>query len=150
MKTLDLADLLDNKPHTPKLRDAAITLDDLLPQRKHGLRPFEVVLFWNTWICNCGKVYETPTYGQTLTNHKLFNYGRFKGNIYKPYIQIEHITLPRRMETIQTNLQHCPACIFKTPAETFQIPLEWTTPSNDEAPREETKETTPECEHSYE
>ena len=108
-KELDLSDLL-GKPKGSNV----ISLDDLMPAPRKSREAFEVVLFWTDWTCQCGRHYEMPTYGDTLTHYRLFKYGKEIGSQYQQYLPACHADLPRRVETKHIAIQHCPACLAET------------------------------------
>ena len=105
---LDLSDLLGQPKGTN-----VISLDDLIPEPRKSRKALEVVLFWTDWTCECGRQYEMPTYGDTLTRYEMFRYGRFIGCQYEHYLPACHADLPRRVETRHIKIQHCPSCLHE-------------------------------------
>jgi len=103
---LDLSDLL-NQPKGSNV----ISLDDLIPAPRKSRVAFEVVLFWTDWTCQCGKHYEMPTYGDTLTRYRLFKFGKEYATQYEHYLPACHAHLPRRVEQHHIAIQHCPTCL---------------------------------------
>ncbi len=107
---IDLSDLLtgDAKPSN------VISFDDLLraPRRCRVAR--EVVLFWTDWTCSCGRSYEMPTYGDTLTRYDQYYYEKVVASVYQKYLPVNHKDLPRRIEANHICISHCPSCLAET------------------------------------
>ena len=117
--TLDLSDLL-GKPKGSNV----ISLDDLVPVARKAKEPIEVVLFWTEHTCACGRHYEQPTYGDTLTRYDVMKYGKFSYSQYEHYLPACHADLPRRVETRHIYIPHCPICIHEqTLATHYQLDL---------------------------
>ncbi|KKL50942.1 hypothetical protein LCGC14_2300460 [marine sediment metagenome] len=113
MTKVDLSDLLssDGKP----VKGAKIIiLDDLLRVPRRSRVAQEVVLFWTDWNCNCGRRYEMPTYGDTLTRYDQYYYDKVVGSIYQKYLPANHADLPRRLEANHICISHCPSCLAET------------------------------------
>lgn len=110
VRTLD--DLLDEEPGSN-----VINLDDLLPAPRKAREAVEVVLFWTEWTCECGRHYEQPTYGDTLTRYAIYRHGKLHAHQYRPYLPACHADLPRRVETRHIYTHHCPICIHEHQVE---------------------------------
>ena len=110
---LDLSDLL--KPGAKPPKGAQIlSFDDLLRAPRKSKIAREVVLFWTDWTCNCGRRYEMPTYGDTLTRYDQFKYGDKVASVYQKYLPANHADLPRRVEANHICISHCPSCLAET------------------------------------
>lgn len=107
MTDLTLDDLLAVKPK----KSNVLSLDDLIKAPRKSRKACEVVLFWTDWTCECGRHYEMPTYGDTLTRYKLYKFGKYIGCQYEHYLPAGHAHLPRRIEARHIKLQHCPQCL---------------------------------------
>ncbi len=105
---LDLSDLLD-EPEGSNV----ISLDDLIPEPRKAREPVEVVLFWTLYTCECGRNYEYPTYGTTLTKYAHYRYGKLKAYVYEPYLPACHADLPRSVEPRHIYIPHCPTCLHE-------------------------------------
>ena len=108
-KVVDLSDLI-GEPEGSNV----ISLDDLIPEPRKAKEPVEVVLFWTEHTCKCGRHYEQPTYGDTLTKYAIYNYGKLVAYQYEHYLPACHADLPRRVETRHIYLYHCPICIHES------------------------------------
>ena len=110
---LDLSDLLppDSKPPKGAI---IISFDDLLRAPRKSKVPKEVVLFWTDWTCACGRQYEMPTYGDTLTRYDQYKYGKVIASVYQKYLPANHADLPRRIEACHICISHCPSCLAET------------------------------------
>jgi hypothetical protein len=121
-KTLD--DLLEHDG--PRIVD----LSEFLPAPRKAREAYEVVLFWTEWVCHCGRRYERPTYGDTLTRYKIYKYGKVVATQYEPYLPACHANLPRRTECHTLTIQHCPVCLHESElADQLQMELPYA--SND-------------------
>ena len=107
---LDLSDLLTPRSKPPKGAEILI-FDDLLRAPRKSRVAREVVLFWTDWNCACGRRYEQPTYGDTLTRYDQYKYGDKVASVYEHYLPACHAELPRRLEANHINIQHCPSCL---------------------------------------
>ena len=112
-KKIDLSDLI--KPGAKPPRKAQIiSFDDLLRVPRVSRVAKEVVLFWTDWTCSCGRHYEMPTYGDTLTRYDQYRYGKVIASVYQSYLPANHADLPRRIEAHHILIQHCPDCLAET------------------------------------
>ncbi len=109
---VDLSDLL--KPGAKPIKAEVIDFDDLLKAPRKSRIAKEVVLFWTDWTCQCGRRYERPTYGDTLTRYDLLKYGEKVASVYERYLPACHAELPRRIEPHHINIQHCPSCLAES------------------------------------
>lgn len=125
-KVLDLSDLLSDDE-----AETIISLDDLMPEPRKAREPYEVVLFWTEWLCKCGRRYEQPTYGTTLTHYKIYRYGKIIATQYEPYLPACHADLPRRTEYQHITIHHCPVCLSESQLKD-QRQLELPYASNDD------------------
>ena len=112
-KDIDLSDLLKPGAKPPK-KATVISFDDLLKVPRVSKVAKEVVLFWTDWTCACGRHYERPTYGDTLTRYDQYRYGRVIASVYQQYLPANHAKLPRRLEAHHIIIQHCPSCLAET------------------------------------
>jgi len=110
---LDLSDLLKEGAHPPK-GATIISFDDLLRAPRKSKVAREVVLFWTDWTCLCGRRYETPTYGDTLTRYDQYKYGDRVASVYEHYLPACHADLPRRLEAKHIHIKHCPSCLAES------------------------------------
>ncbi|MCZ6775235.1 MAG: hypothetical protein O7D34_02120 [Ignavibacteria bacterium] len=113
---VDLGDLLGPGAKPPKGAQI-ISFDDLLRAPRRSRVPKEVVLFWTDWTCNCGRRYEQPTYGDTLTRYDQYKYGDKVASVYQKYLPANHADLPRRVEANHICISHCPSCLAETQLE---------------------------------
>lgn len=113
---LDLSDLLIPGRKPPKLAKV-IDFDDLLHVPRISRLPKEVVLFWTDWTCQCGKHYEMPTYGDSLTRYDQYRYGKLIASVYQKYLPVNHKDLPRRIEANHIHITHCPQCLSEDQVE---------------------------------
>ena len=119
---IDLTDLLSGPKK--KLPKNVISFDDLIPEPRKCRNAVEVVLFWTDWTCACGRKYEMPTYGDTLTKYEQLRYGKFQAYIYEKYLPANHAHLPRIVESTHIAIQHCPSCYSEDSlTEDFQLEL---------------------------
>ncbi len=118
---VDLSDLLSPDSKPPK-GAVVISFDDLLKAPRKSKIAREVVLFWTDWTCSCcGRRYEAPTYGDTLTRYDQYKYGDKVASVYQPYLAVGHANLPRRIEANHIIITHCPICLSETQlARAFQ------------------------------
>ena len=107
-KIIDLSDMLGEPDGTN-----VVSLDDLIPAPRKAKEPLEVVLFWTQHTCSCGRSYEQPTYGDTLTRYACYKFGKLTHYQYEHYLPACHADLPRRVETRHIYLHHCPICIHE-------------------------------------
>ena len=107
---LDLSDLLKEGSKPPK-GATIISFDDLLRVPRKSKVAREVVLFWTDWTCDCGRRYEMPTYGDTLTRYDQFKYGDKVASVYSKYLPACHAKLPRRLEANHLTITNCPQCL---------------------------------------
>lgn len=118
-KTISLDDLLE-VGELAKLKGMpknVISLSDLLSKPIKIKEAMEVVLFWTDWNCTCGRHYDEPTYGLTLTRFDRYRGGKVIASIYEPYLPVNHCNLPRRVETKHVTITHCPQCIHEDKLE---------------------------------
>lgn len=115
-ETVDLSDLLGPGAKPPKGAQI-ISFDDLLRAPRQSKVPKEVVLFWTDWTCACGRHYEMPTYGDTLTRYDQYKYGDKVASVYSKYLPANHAHLPRRVEANHICIAHCPSCLAETQLE---------------------------------
>ena len=108
-KVVSLDDLMGDAPK----KATVISLDDLIPEPRKAKEAVEVVLFWTEHTCECGRHYEQPTYGDTLTRYAVYKYGKLIAHQYEHYLPACHADLPRRVETRHIYLHHCPLCIHE-------------------------------------
>ena len=76
-------------------------------------KPVEVVLFWTDWTCACGRHYEMPTYGDTLTLYEIYRGNRLYAKQYEHYLPACHADLPRRIEARHISIPHCLKCLHE-------------------------------------
>lgn len=108
-KAIDLSDMLSPGSKPPS-KCAVISFDDLLKVPRVSRIAREVVLFWTDWTCECGRKYEMPTYGDTLTRYDQFRYGKVVASVYQKYLPANHAELPRRVESRHIHISNCPTC----------------------------------------
>lgn len=113
---LDLSDMLPKSSRPPKGAEI-IQFDDLLRVPRVSRVPKEVVLFWTDWTCACGRRYECPTYGDTMTRYDQYRYGKVVASVYQKYLPANHAELPRRIEAHHIIIQHCPTCLAESQLE---------------------------------
>lgn len=113
MPKLDLSDLLDGTGHHHN-KAKVVSLDDLLRKPRKSREAIEVVLFWTDWTCACGRHYEMPTYGDTLTRYDQYQFGKKIGTVYDHFLPVCHASLPRRVEERHIAIPHCPQCLHET------------------------------------
>jgi len=110
---IDLSDMLPSGSKPPKSA-VVISFDDMLRAPRKSRVPKEVVLFWTDWTCNCGRRFEMPTYGDTLTRYDQYRYGKVVASVYQKYLPANHAELPRRIESHHICISHCPSCLAET------------------------------------
>lgn len=110
---IDLSDLLKEGSKPPKSAEILI-FDDLLRAPRKSRVAREVVLFWTDWTCSCGRRYEMPTYGDTLTRYDQYKYGEVVASVYQKYLPCNHAKLPRRVEAKHIIIQNCPSCLAES------------------------------------
>lgn len=115
MSKVDLSDLFTAPPK--KAKSNVISLDDLVIEPRVAREAIKVVLFWTDWTCSCGRHYEMPTYGDTLTQYQIYRYGKPHYVQYEPYLPANHADLPREVETRHIVIGSCPACLMEDKIE---------------------------------
>ena len=130
---------LDDFLPTPPAKAKIIRLDDLLPVA-NSRDAVEVVCFWTIHNCSCGRVYEAPTYGRTLTKYERYHYGKFTHWEYDTYYPVMHDKLPRKVDTTIIKLDHCAYCLHEQILDLHQLELRLAPAETDDTRTEQSVE----------